>query len=78
MDSYIQAHFPGLNFDEDAAVAKKGSIDKTLLASLKNDPFFSQPFPKTTGPELFNLQYLEEAKKEAIVCQYPMKILWQL
>ena len=27
-------------------------------------PFFEQAFPKTTGPELFNLQYLQEAKEK--------------
>lgn len=65
MDSYMQAHFQGNYFDEDAAVAKNGSINKSLLSALKDDPFFSQSFPKTTGPELFNLQYIEEAKKKS-------------
>ncbi|HMJ45920.1 MAG TPA: anhydro-N-acetylmuramic acid kinase, partial [Ferruginibacter sp.] len=65
MDVYIQQHYPGINFDENAAVAKKGTVNKSLLGALMDDPFFNQPFPKTTGPELFNLQYLEEAKKRS-------------
>ena len=36
-----------------------------LLAALKEDDFFKQPFPKTTGPELFNLDYLEKAKQKS-------------
>ena len=65
MDTYIQAHYPGIYFDENAFFAKKGTINKSLLASLKEDPFFRQPLPKTTGPELFNMHYLDEAKKRS-------------
>lgn len=65
MDAYIQQHFPGKHFDEDAAIAKKGTVDNSLLAALKDETFFVQGFPKTTGPELFNLAYLEEAKNKS-------------
>jgi len=61
MDAVVQKYFPGKYFDEDAAIAKSGIINETLLAELMNHPFFGQPFPKTTGPELFNLTYLEVA-----------------
>ncbi len=61
MDAVVQKYFPGKYFDEDAAIAKSGIINETLLAELMNHPFFEQPFPKTTGPELFNLPYLEAA-----------------
>lgn len=62
MDALIQQQFPGSYFDEDAAAARKGTIHQGLLHALKDHPFFEQDFPKTTGPELFNLQYLENAK----------------
>jgi anhydro-N-acetylmuramic acid kinase len=65
MDAFIQQHFPGLHFDKDAAVAKTGTINAALLAALKDNVFFKQPFPKTTGPELFNLHYLQEAKERS-------------
>lgn len=65
MDAFMQQHFPEMHFDKDAAVAATGTIHTALLAALKDTAFFMQPFPKTTGPELFNLNYLEEAKKQS-------------
>lgn len=65
MDSFVQKNFKGKNFDEDGYLASKGSINDKLLTTLKNNVFFTQPFPKTTGPELFNLTYLQTALKEA-------------
>lgn len=65
MDALMQQHFPGKYFDEDAAVAKQGTVNEKLLHALKDHPFFTQSFPKTTGPELFNLSYLEHAKQKA-------------
>ena len=62
MDALMQQQFPGKYFDEDAAVAKKGTVNSSLLNALKDHPFFQQTFPKTTGPELFNLQYVQNAK----------------
>lgn len=60
MDAYVQQHFQ-LPFDKDAAVAKTGTVHEALLAELLKNPFFDKGFPKTTGPELFNLAYLEKA-----------------
>ena len=65
MDALMQQQFPGKYFDEDAAVAKKGTVNESLLNALKDHPFFQQSFPKTTGPELFNLQYLQNAKEQS-------------
>ncbi len=65
MDALMQQQFPGNYFDENAAVAKKGTINGSLLNALKDHPFFQQTFPKTTGPELFNLQYLQNAKERS-------------
>lgn len=61
MDAYVQEHFPGKYFDEDAAIAKQGTIQTALLNALKENDFFSNDFPKTIGPELFNLHYLADA-----------------
>ena len=65
MDALMQQQFAGKHFDEDAAVAKEGAINNVLLAALKENEFFSQAFPKTTGPELFNLDYLHAAKERS-------------
>ncbi len=61
MDAYIQQHFPGHYFDEGASIARQGRISEALLHELKQHHFFEQGFPKTIGPELFNLQYLADA-----------------
>jgi len=65
MDSFIEVNFPGNFYDKDATLARQGYINEKLLAALKEDQFFAQDFPKTTGPELFNLQYLEKAKQKS-------------
>lgn len=65
MDAYIQKHFPGKHFDEHGAIAAKGKNNDALLNQLKSNSFFKQAFPKTTGPELFNLDYIENAKQLA-------------
>jgi anhydro-N-acetylmuramic acid kinase len=65
MDAYMQQQFPGLYFDDGAAIALQGSINTALLNALKENNFFAKPFPKTTGPELFNLQYLQKAKEKS-------------
>ncbi|OSZ80549.1 anhydro-N-acetylmuramic acid kinase [Chitinophagaceae bacterium IBVUCB2] len=65
MDTFIQKHFSGKYFDQDGAIARQGTINESLLKELMNHSFFSQTFPKTTGPELFNLVYLNEAMQKA-------------
>jgi anhydro-N-acetylmuramic acid kinase len=60
MDAYVQRHFQ-LTYDKDAAIAKQGKVNEALLNELKTNIFFEKGFPKTTGPELFNVAYLEKA-----------------
>lgn len=61
IDAWVKRCFPGLDFDQDAQLAQKGTVNILLLEALKNHPFFESPFPKSTGPELFNIQYVQEA-----------------
>lgn len=61
MDAYALQQF-GKSYDENGSIAAAGRINDQLLDALKKDAFFSQPLPKTTGPELFNLDYLENAQ----------------
>jgi len=65
MDAYLQQQFPGRFFDTDARIAQSGVVHENLLSALKDNDFFKQDFPKTTGPELFNLQYLKVAKQKS-------------
>ncbi|MBP6024120.1 anhydro-N-acetylmuramic acid kinase [Ferruginibacter sp.] len=65
MDALTQKHFTGKHFDKDAAIALQGKLSHTLLDALKENDFFQKPFPKTTGPELFNLNYLQQSKEKS-------------
>jgi anhydro-N-acetylmuramic acid kinase len=65
MDQFVQRTFPGKSYDQDGEIAASGKINQQFLAALSNIPFFKAPFPKTTGPELFNLPYLDLALKTA-------------
>ncbi len=65
MDQYIQLHYPGLYYDEDATMAKSGQANQKLLEALLDNKFFNADFPKTTGPELFNMAYLQKAQTQS-------------
>ena len=65
MDQWMQAHFPGKQFDQDGKMARKGTVHKGLLQALNRHPFFKIKFPKTTGPEWFNLSFIKKAQKES-------------
>jgi len=64
MDQYMQKHFDQF-YDKNAVVALAGSSDSKLLSALLNCSFFDLDFPKTTGPELFNLEYLIKAQEQS-------------
>ena len=65
MDQFVQLHYPGLHYDENAALASAGTVNESLLSALLNDEFFTLSFPKTTGPELFSLNYLKAAVQKS-------------
>ncbi len=65
MDAWIQKNSPGTYFDENAAMARKGTIHEELLSVLKDHSFFTASFPKTIGPELFNLSYIRSAQERS-------------
>lgn len=45
-------------YDHDGALAAAGTVDEALLASLRRDPYFALPPPKSTGKEHFHLGHL--------------------
>ena len=57
MDTWVRTHF-NLAYDEDARIASKGKLLDKLLLHLKSHPFFEKSFPKSTGPEVFNLSFI--------------------
>ncbi|HEY5327333.1 MAG TPA: anhydro-N-acetylmuramic acid kinase [Mucilaginibacter sp.] len=52
-------------YDEDSMIAFSGNVNEHLLNTLLDHPFFSEQAPKTTGPELFNLEYVADAQKRS-------------
>jgi anhydro-N-acetylmuramic acid kinase len=50
-------------YDEDSQIAFSGNVNDALLKALFDNAFFKEALPKTTGPELFNLDYLERAQQ---------------
>ena len=52
-------------FDTNGAIAEWGHVSKKLLTALKAHRFFKLPFPKTTGPELFNLEFVKQAQQQS-------------
>lgn len=62
IDAFTRLHF-GKPFDENGGIAASGTIDEALLKALKDSSFFEQPFPKTTGPEVFSVDYVKNAIK---------------
>jgi anhydro-N-acetylmuramic acid kinase len=69
IDAAVRKHFPGFQYDKDATFARQGILHDALLQDLLNLPFFAESFPKSTGPEYFNLELIEkmiEAQKYSL------------
>jgi anhydro-N-acetylmuramic acid kinase len=57
----ISAHSAGkYSYDADGKLAASGTVDKDLLAKFLTEPYYQLPAPKSTGKELFHLDYLIE------------------
>lgn len=52
-------------YDEDSKIAFSGKVNEALLSALLDHPFFQEQTPKTTGPELFSLGYVDNALKRS-------------
>lgn len=59
IDAAMQKYFDR-PYDEDGATAAAGTVNERLLERLKSHSFFSEELPRTTGPELFNLDWVEQ------------------
>jgi anhydro-N-acetylmuramic acid kinase len=62
IDAACRAYFDR-PFDEDSAIAYSGTVNEILLDALLHHPFFTENLPKTTGPELFNLNFVADAQQ---------------
>lgn len=57
VDAVTRIVDPGLSFDSDGALARKGRVNQALLVELLADPFFASPPPRSTGRERFGDAY---------------------
>ena len=71
LDAFVRKFYPECAFDKDAKLASQGQVIPILLQELKKNDFFQKPFPKTTGPELFNIEYVENAIRCGQLPEYP-------
>ncbi|WP_445664504.1 anhydro-N-acetylmuramic acid kinase [Fodinibius sp. AD559] len=70
IDNAVQKYFDE-DFDKDGRIAKQGSVDPTVLKALKSDPYFQKSLPKTTGPEIFNLNWIEKQLSKMGITDLP-------
>ena len=59
MDQWIQNSLHE-DYDKNGAWAKTANTNEQLLAHLLEDDYFSQPAPKSTGTDYFNLKWLQD------------------
>lgn len=64
VDAACRQYFD-LPFDVDARIAFSGEPNPALLIALKDHPFFAEVLPKSTGPELFNLNFVQQAQEKS-------------
>lgn len=64
IDAACRKYFD-LPFDADAKIALSGEVNEELLTALKAHPFFAEALPKSTGPELFNMEFVQEAQQKS-------------
>ncbi len=59
MDAWCQQH-TSQTYDADGAWAAQGQVVPALLQCLLDEPFFTQPAPKSTGRDLFHWSWLQQ------------------
>lgn len=64
LDAYAR-QFLNKPYDEDGLLAASGHVNQVLLQALKSNHFFEAPFPKTTGLEIFNTDYVKTAQERS-------------
>ena len=65
IDRVTRSLRPDLPYDVDGKLAKAGRPNMQLVSELLSAPYFAAPPPKSTGPELFNTEYIENLIKRA-------------
>lgn len=58
LDMWIAEH-QGTPYDKEGEWARTGSVDYALLDAMMSDAYFALPYPKSTGREKFNAEWLQ-------------------
>ncbi|MBS7566191.1 anhydro-N-acetylmuramic acid kinase [Mucilaginibacter sp. Bleaf8] len=64
IDAACRQYF-NLPYDAGGHIAASGQVHLALLDALLAHPFFAEAAPKTTGPELFSSDYVQQARQRA-------------
>jgi len=60
LDAAVKRLLPGRAYDKDGVIARSGKVDQNLLEELLKHPFFGRGYPKSTGQEQFNWEWVYE------------------
>ncbi len=58
IDGVTRALVPGLRFDRDGVLARRGTAIEAVVDEALADPYFTSPPPKSTGRELFSPDFI--------------------
>ena len=63
LDAFVRSRSNGAaSMDRDGALAAHGRVDETVLGTMLQDQYFTQPFPKSTGREHFGEPFLARCR----------------
>jgi anhydro-N-acetylmuramic acid kinase len=74
MDAWIHRHQQQA-YDKNGQWAASGEVDTDLLSHLLTDKFFTQPPPKSTGREDFNIEWLDARLDDFGVTLRPVDVI---
>ena len=58
LDLWVNKHY-NIAYDKDGLWASSGDVNALLLDAMMKDRYFTEPYPKSTGREKFNMAWLE-------------------
>ena len=77
LDHWVKVH-KNSDFDNHGKWAKSGKIIEGLLRNFQKDLFFSKQPPKSTGRELFNLEWLNKFNIESYLAEDVQRTILEL
>jgi len=64
IDAAVKRHYDELEYDADGAIAESGEVNQELLEYMMDHPFLRTVFPKSTGQETFNMEWVDDCIEE--------------